>query len=1306
MRYLKIVPFLLITVIFTYLFIQFDFSTSVRAQGVTVNVTEYIANTSFPTHSLSTGEVVSYSGAGVGDGTPVRQFKNNNWEQFFIKPDGLYRREDTSWAPATGNQQAACDNGNKVIYTLDASPTCVQAGGTALTDGAKWLPTNVTVGEVYTQQTHNILPIDSGIPYPGDAGYNISSKADLKVCTIDPSYSIASTYPACGRAPQLKVTGYFDTGQYEFCSGATNPQPVITIAGTAGAGAGDGFVYMKGCGLVGFSDAGSKIGLVDGCGIDANDIEPGTPKCTAGYEGPILQEQLSCNLAGDSLVGSPITMSGYIRHASWVEDVDPVTGKISQVEGLPIYGAVVTNFSGDPCTVSRHVDGNIVNNTNEVSTSSNGKYTLTLQATKNVKDNFIVFSCNGRVKDIYRCDLTKDTDGVIDLNVNEICSGTVMNADAKGVASNKHLLVTPYGLPNELDYVNEDAFSICLETPPANPKITYATEVVVEDKHKFALDILSAKDVDDVYVDGLTDPDPNCDPASPGPGFVRCMPQDFIIEKKEESFQGVGEFSDFGIDQHKPTANRAFGVCGNFLQYTKPRLDSERDDEDKILPSCEWHWASKNVVSPGNIFDDRGPIEDRNLVTGNNIPVLFSSPLKWIEYAYKVDLNQPVCTALENNQKVEVKLGQIKTPWSDKTMFEETGISFAGKAYEKQYYPHPCFLLTYNALKASAQKGLSENTRDSPLTEDGDERDVMIKDDPGQRPYAAKPVIEFPAARLGRLGECAEAGPGESVTDPATGVCNNNEEGGIANFLALPNDPSSTLVDTGQNTYNYESSYNDGEDQECARIGFPVVNMCLCASKEHANAECPNPFNRISYPGIIETVPQIPYNTYSGGYAYSYEREGIATYFGDDVNLADAIAGFISKIVLSIFGVSKQNAQYGGECLAYSWSDPLPGGCPADPGTCGNGPCECQDACAVGTDSCDASLCRAGRTPPAGAVCTHQIKNAPPTSYGDPTGSGCEGDITTVAEYKYGTSQTRSGPLEKNVYDAFSFPGNKNSCIGGGRVSVEKDKELIENTTIGFIYETDNFQDYACKAGDFHDTSGLPRYGGRILAPMGVIKQVGTPENPTGATTPPGVCNAFNCFADGVVDFTSSAECAARALNSHISLNKGTWYVVDRYGPYCHNEVSGMPFARNLVDFIDKYAPSTMGRSCKALPPKTARPGDSNAACPAYSPSEPLRNPNNPIFDYYRGALVTCGLTTLRWPSGVTAAGLKTTLTTQNPNYWGTSLNQAPAGQLDIVLRVAEKYSINPYLLIGIWGTESSFSVGKPSCNVTPPQAL
>jgi hypothetical protein len=125
-------------------------------------------------------------------------------------------------------------------------------------------------------------------------------------------------------------------------------------------------------------------------------------------------------------------------------------------------------------------------------------------------------------------------------------------------------------------------------------------------------------------------------------------------------------------------------------------------------------------------------------------------------------------------------------------MFEELGISYSGRKLNREYFPHPCFLLTFNPISASAQKGISENFEDSALVEDGNERDIKIKTIPTET-YSAKPMIEYPAAQARRLGE---TGSGSSpIVKPSEG---------IANFLALPNDPNSQLVETGLGTYYYK----------------------------------------------------------------------------------------------------------------------------------------------------------------------------------------------------------------------------------------------------------------------------------------------------------------------------------------------------------------------------------------------------------------------------------------------------------------------------------------------------------------------
>src|SRR4030042_4282167 len=82
-------------------------STDKHAYAQTVDLREYVAGADFTEHTLSTGEVIRFSGEGGGSGA-VRQYKNTNYEQFFVHGDGIYRREDTSWAPVPGFGDAIC----------------------------------------------------------------------------------------------------------------------------------------------------------------------------------------------------------------------------------------------------------------------------------------------------------------------------------------------------------------------------------------------------------------------------------------------------------------------------------------------------------------------------------------------------------------------------------------------------------------------------------------------------------------------------------------------------------------------------------------------------------------------------------------------------------------------------------------------------------------------------------------------------------------------------------------------------------------------------------------------------------------------------------------------------------------------------------------------------------------------------------------------------------------------------------------------------------------------------------------------
>lgn len=225
----------------------------VKAQAI--DLTQFVAGAGFQAHDLSTGERVSFSGQGSCPGglSPVRQFKNANYEQFCIGGSGIYRQEDTSWAPLPGFQDALCAVDNqKAIYTL--VPGCgytYSEGQTVTGDGAWWAPASSSVGQVWSTPAHTIVTIKDTLRTGGAKLY----------C----STSNAFGYPACigDGANRGVIAEYFPPGSFTFCTGITNVADVIAISGGgSAAGGGDRFYYMRGWGLVGFYAPGFAAGLM------------------------------------------------------------------------------------------------------------------------------------------------------------------------------------------------------------------------------------------------------------------------------------------------------------------------------------------------------------------------------------------------------------------------------------------------------------------------------------------------------------------------------------------------------------------------------------------------------------------------------------------------------------------------------------------------------------------------------------------------------------------------------------------------------------------------------------------------------------------------------------------------------------------------------------------------------------------------------------------------------------------------------------------------------------------------------------
>ena len=294
--------------IFLFLVLSNVFSAKVHAQSI--NLLEYVAGADFVEHDLSTGEHVSFTGDGSCPGglTPVRQYKNNNYEQFCMGSAGVHRQEDTSWAPLPGFQDAICTNNKIAAYTLVPGCNPNYSDGQAITgDGAWWAPASTTVGTRWYAPAHTIVPIV-------DTEFSGGSK---NYCTL----GNLGGYPACiGDGANVGVIAqYYPPYTYKFCTGAKNTAEMIRISGEgSAAGADDGFFYMKGYGLVGFEAAGFQAGFMDpsqgtmtaeACSNPERSIYP-PDECELDYEEYINDESKRVIIKGTIKSDRKVTTSG------------------------------------------------------------------------------------------------------------------------------------------------------------------------------------------------------------------------------------------------------------------------------------------------------------------------------------------------------------------------------------------------------------------------------------------------------------------------------------------------------------------------------------------------------------------------------------------------------------------------------------------------------------------------------------------------------------------------------------------------------------------------------------------------------------------------------------------------------------------------------------------------------------------------------------------------------------------------------------------------------------------------------------
>lgn len=279
---MKILPKLFFT--FLLSFFLFSFSANI-ANAQTVDLTQYVAGANFKEHDLTSGEHIKFE-AGPGSGE-VRMYKNANYEQFILKGDGIYRREDTSWAPLPNFQDAHCANGNKAAYSYDPGCTQYGEGQRASSQGVRWAIKSASVGQEWSTPGYQVLTVDS------------DASVGVKFCKpVEPGLDNYDYPKACNQSQGLLLEAYYPAGSFTFCSGLKNEDDLVKITTTGGVGAGDTFYFMKGWGLVQFEAPGFQAGLdgpgaTSGCSGKTSTTSPTGQEVTISSS-PIPEPYVAC----------------------------------------------------------------------------------------------------------------------------------------------------------------------------------------------------------------------------------------------------------------------------------------------------------------------------------------------------------------------------------------------------------------------------------------------------------------------------------------------------------------------------------------------------------------------------------------------------------------------------------------------------------------------------------------------------------------------------------------------------------------------------------------------------------------------------------------------------------------------------------------------------------------------------------------------------------------------------------------------------------------------------------------------------
>lgn len=268
-----------------FLLLGLFFAPSTFAQSV--DLTQFIGGAGFISHEMSIGGSISYTrDGGPGPGTPVREYQGGTYRQLFVSGSGIFRREDTSWAPLPGFGDAFCQDGGKAIYTLESGCNQYQPGDSITNDGVFWAPAVTSVGSSWNTPSHQIITIRE------DAAIQ---SGERRYCSLSNLSGYA--YPqACGQSASLRLDAFYSAGEFTFCTGITNTEDLVKIVVTAGPGTGDTFYYMRNWGLVGFEAPGFQGAIHDPLDENSN------PSACGGSQdrpGQFSLNRAQCNQTDD-----------------------------------------------------------------------------------------------------------------------------------------------------------------------------------------------------------------------------------------------------------------------------------------------------------------------------------------------------------------------------------------------------------------------------------------------------------------------------------------------------------------------------------------------------------------------------------------------------------------------------------------------------------------------------------------------------------------------------------------------------------------------------------------------------------------------------------------------------------------------------------------------------------------------------------------------------------------------------------------------------------------------------------------------